>query len=277
MIKKYVSILAALLALNLTVLPLTSCEKEVEEKVTTEVADVQEQPEALSPWEAYTIAYNAYVLDTENYVITHQYSIVLSEKNAMVPTIDAAQNIVEHRDGESVYAQIKSGGETLESTYVDGVMYSVVQNSLESVKAKATMTWEEYVKQMGYTKPAVLLRLTEDCFQYAKYIVEDGEEILEIKLNSEQMRSAVNLRDYLSLGAISDSAQFPKVVYKVYFDENGKVEKVRVEMKLTVVYQQKVLQGNAYVTTTISYDNAQITPPQNSSSYIDITGQLGAQ
>lgn len=277
MIKKYVSILAALLALNLTVLPLTSCEKEVEEKVTTEVADVQEQPEALSPWEAYTIAYNAYVLDTENYVITHQYSIVLSEKNAMVPTIDAEQNIVEHRDGESVYAQIKSGGETVESTYVDGVMYSVVQNSLESVKAKATMTWEEYVKQMGYTKPAVLLRLTEDCFQYAKYIVEDGEEILEIKLNSEQMRSAVNLRDYLSLGAISDSAQFPKVVYKVYFDENGKVEKVRVEMKLTVVYQQKVLQGNAYVTTTISYDNAQITPPKNPSSYIDITGQLGAQ
>lgn len=277
MIKKYVSILATLLALNLTVLPLASCEKEVEEKVTTEVADVQEQPEALSPWEAYTIAYNAYVLDTENYVITHQYSIVLSEKNAMVPTIDAEQNIVEHRDGESVYAQIKSGGETVESTYVDGVMYSVVQNSLESVKAKATMTWEEYVKQMGYTKPAVLLRLTEDCFQYAKYIVEDGEEILEIKLNSEQMRSAVNLRDYLSLGAISDSAQFPKVVYKVYFDENGKVEKVRVEMKLTVVYQQKVLQGNAYVTTTISYDNAQITPPKNPSSYIDITGQLGAQ
>ena len=267
--KTFSILLTALLALSALTLPMASCEKN--EETTTAATTVDDTPKVpTTPKELYQFASNQYD-EADNYRVNYKFSVTLSGLKELFISVPVKQQVSESRNGNNLTCKLTQGSETAEVSYINGVMYTVGSG----VKSKATMTWDEFVKFSEYERPDVIEQLPESAFTHLTVNQSGEDQVLIFKLSTAEMGTvAGNLREFLQLGADSDSAQFEKGTYTVFINKDGQVYKTSLEMQLKVTYKYKECACYVVVETSIGYGSANVKAPKDADSYIDITGRL---
>ena len=266
---KWNRFLSILLLASLLAGMLSSCDKEAVE--TTPAVTTEEVPVELTPYEAYQAAVSVFE-QADNYKVSYQFSLALKGKNDPAYAPVKKETASESRNGKNMTCKISSGNQTVELSHINGMMYS----NDGSTKAKAKMTWDEFVKKFEYERPEVIEVLPGGAFFSSVTVIDDPKgETMRFKLNSGEMKAmAGNLREFLQLGSASDTAKFTTGSYDVYFDEEGKIYKTAMEMNFTVTYREQPCEGVVFVDTTIAYGKANVKAPVNTDVYVDITGRI---
>jgi hypothetical protein len=269
--KRTISILlASVFALAPLTWMLASCQKGSSDGTTTvtTVNDVETVP--TTPKELYQYATQK-LAEADNYRVNYKQTVTLSGvKEFFVATV-VDQNINESREGKNVVCKLTQSGQKTELSHIDGMMYLVQ----DGTKAKAKMTWKEFVKYFEYERPDVMEQLPDSVYANLTVTQSGEEQILKFKLNVKEMRSiAGNLREFLQLGADSDKAEFQTGTYTVHINKDGKVFKTSLEMDFKVVYKYKECICYVTIESTVAYDLVKVKVPKDAAGYVDITGQL---
>ncbi len=266
--------ISVLLASVFALAPLTgmlaSCQKGSSDGTTTvtTVSDVETVP--TTPKELYQYATQK-LAEADNYRVNYKQTVVLSGVKEFFHAAVVDQNINESRDGKNVVCKLTQSGQKTELSHIDGMMYMVQGET----KAKAKMTWTQFVKQFEYERPDVMEQLPDSVYANLTVTQSGEEQILKFKLNAKEMRSiAGNLREFLQLGADSDNAQFQTGTYTVHINKDGKVCKTALEMEIEMVYKYRECIGYVTVESTIAYDLVKVKAPKDAGNYVDITGKL---
>ena len=265
--KKTISLLlAALLALSAITVSMASCERNNPADTTAD-----DTPKELTPKEIYEAAVKKFD-EANNYAVTYNHSNRLREGKGKLWETYLYEDVTEHRDGDNVHCNISQNGQKTELSHIDGVMYM----TQSGVKAKATMTVDEFVAYFQYERPDVVEKLSDSAYEKMTVAQEGDITVMRFDLSDAEMRSmAGDLRNFLQLGAASDSAKFKYGTYTVRFNQEGYIIQTEWDFDMTVVHAQKMYECNARAKANISYSAAPLTPPHGGGNYVDITGQLG--
>lgn len=247
---------------------LTSCDKPAAE--TTPAVTTEEAPQDTTPKGLYYTAIERY-LETDNYKVSYQHTVSLKGKNDPMYATKANETISESREGNNVSCKIIQGNQTVEMSHVNGVMYT----SDGTTKAKATMTWDEFVSYFEYERPEVIYYLPYSAFESVTVIEGVDGKIMRFRLTEAELKAvAGDLKDFLQLGSASNDAKFTNISYDVSFNADGTISKTELSAEFTVTYRDQPCDGMVFVDTTIAYGKAKVKAPANTDVYVDITGRI---
>ncbi|MBQ8382945.1 MAG: hypothetical protein IJX47_07070 [Clostridia bacterium] len=267
--KKHISmILSVILALSLAV-SMTSCD---EDKSSSNNKDKEEGAtlNGKTPEEAYNEALEA-INSVDNFEMTSVQDIEMVMKyNGETINQDQNQTVIQRKNGDNGYAKVYGSTMEVETWYVDGVLYTISGD----VKAKATLSLEEYAEQMMGESSDNLLNIPDSWFEGVEFKTDEDMKTLEFHIDGDEYMTMIgNLLDSMNLSA--DDVEISEVVYTVYFDEDGSIEKVINDFSMSFTMQGVEVAADYHTVTTVSIGTASaITVPAGGDSFIDVTDQM---
>lgn len=248
--KKIISLLLAL-TLVFSLLALTSCKKGDDDDNSNTVATLAgKTPEQL------------YELSKTKLKEATSYSVNASQVITMQldgEDMTMNQTVISTVNGDNSYSKVTSDemGELLnmEVWYVDGMLYS----SMTGAKVKAPIDKDTYMEEYMGTDPKedTLLDIPTSWFADVKFEKEGDKWVLNFLISGEKYNE---MFDNLDLGGdiVGD------VVYKIYFDADGNIEKMITTFDMTTMGVKAHCDSVAYITI----GNVTVNPPADADSYI---------
>lgn len=242
--KRIISLLLAL-TLVLSMLALVSCKGGDNDNDNNTVETLAGK----TPRELYEFYKEQLAVATKYYVSTAQV-ITVSD-------VTANQTIINKLDGDNCYVEMHNDTTTaanMKIWYVDGIMY--MDTSLG--KSKCEYTKEQYLADYMDDDPSenTLLNIPESWFRDVKFEKENETWVLNFVISASKYNE---LFDNINIGGSING----NVVYKVYFDTNGNMNKVTTSFDMTVSGSS----AHCDQVSLITFDDVTITAPSDADSY----------
>lgn len=267
--KKRISLfLSALMVLSLLTFGMTSCLEDSETNDDDNSSD-NATVNGKTPEELYAQALSA-VNDATNWEMTSNQEITMvMNYNGQSQNVEQTQTIEQKMNGENVYVKIGGSSLEMETWYVDGVLYTVSGD----VKAKATLSLQEYQEQMTGSADQTLLNIPSDWFEGIKFEEKDGKNCLNFHVSGEQYAELVgNMLD--SMGADAE-AEIGEVDYTVIFDKDGNIESIICDFSASFTVQGVSVEADYHTVSDVTIGGVDaITAPADGDSYTDVTDQM---
>lgn len=253
--KKIISLILAAV-LTLSTLALVSCNKE--DSDNTETLDTLAEK---TPEELYEITRSALSNATKCSVDTTQVIVIESENDSMT----VSSEIISKVDGDNVYTKMSNDADPdsiMEIWYVDGMAY--VSN--ESGKMKTEISKEEFLERYtnGSPSESTLLDIPESWFGDIKFEKMGESWVLSFIVSAERYNETF---DSLNIeGTITGT-----VVYKVFFDSKGNVEKATTSFDMLI----GGVTAHCDSVSEITLENVTVTAPADASSYMLVDSEGG--
>ena len=259
-------LLAALLALSVT-----ACNKEAQTSpsLTTHTADRLEQSDPQADYEAALRA----VREAEAYFVDYRHELTVTggfygaEKNKIFN-----DQFSEQHSGDDLYFSGHTrDGRAWELTYVDGVAWVTEAAG----KGKATMSLTDAAEKLGYGHPNAVEEMPDRIMERMSAVREGSTMLLTFPLDEEMCRElmAEDLRALGSYGVDLATVAITEGTYWVRLDDQNRVTGVVCIIEFTFDIQTVSHDGYAYTKVAISYDNVEVSLPEDAEEYIDVTDQ----
>ena len=263
--KSTVKWLSLLLAMLLVAFSMTACLKED----GADDEDDEEKVEQKSPEELYVDALNAVNTSTNWEVTTTQVIDMSATVNGELQTEQQTQSFLQKMCGENVYVKVWGPSLNTETWYVDGTLY-VVNGS---VKAKATLSLDEYREKYQSDTDANLLNIPSDWFDDVEVEQKDGQTSLHFSVSGNQYAAAVG--DALSSMGMGNDVQLGDVDYTVSFDKHDNIRQIICDFSATFTVEGVAVTAKYHTVSEVKLNVVQsIEAPADGDSYIDVTGQI---
>ena len=249
--KKIISLLLAL-TLALSLLALTSCNKGDDDDNGSNNSNTATTLAGKTPEELYEIS-KTKLEEATNYSVNASQVIKMTYNGEEITT---NQTVICTVSGDNSYSKIYSdmAGMNMEVWYVDGMLYS----SLAGIKTKAPMDKDAFMEEyMGAdASENTLLDIPESWFKDIKFEKEDTKWVLNFVITAEKYNEILDNADIG--GEITGD-----VICKIYFDNEGNIEKMITTFDMTTMGVTAHCDSVAYITI----GNATVTPPADADSY----------
>ena len=246
--KKILALLLSI-ALSLSMLMLVSCGEP-------EDGDTVETLNDMTPEELYAHC-------REKLQNATSYSIVATQRIKMTyqgEKITTNQKVTNKVDGDNYYTQIDSdslmGTELdMEAWYVDGIMYI---NSA-GTKIKGEFDQDAFMQEYMGTDPSesTLLNIPESWFEDIVFERDDDLWVLSFDISGEKYNEMLNNVGLGSAEIVGD------VIYKLYFDDDGNIEKLVSEFDMDV----SGITARCDTESIITIEDIDINAPADADSY----------
>lgn len=267
--KKFLALMLALILVCCSFV-LVSCDEEENDKDKDDVTEAEveatnaegeiEKLNGKTAQELYELAYEK-MENATNYTVTSSQDITVIVDGQ---EIKQTQTVLQEVNGDNFHSKT-SGVENAEqeSWYVDGVLYT----SAYGKNVKATMTMEQYYEEYlgSGEEESKLFNIPESWFVDITFEKEDDKYYIVFTVSAEKYEELI--------GTAGISANIDgDVKYRVYFDKDGNLESMKVDMSMTV-------NGTPASVSSVSiFSNvgttAAITAPEGADSFVDVTEEL---
>ncbi|MBQ7226754.1 MAG: hypothetical protein IJX02_09175 [Clostridia bacterium] len=208
------------------------------------------------------------VAELTNYRMDTVQTITMS---AQGQTISFDQTVIAIKDGINEYVKTENEMESsanMEAWYIDEMFYAIMGGT----KAKAAISYDTYVEKYmpeGATSEGALMNIPADWFVDVKIYNVDGEYYLEFVVSGEEYLEYMSSTSLA--GMIESVDDLENIVYRVFFTEDGELDNIVTEFAMTI---QGIPADIVSVTEISNIGTAEITPPANPDSFIDVTDNL---
>ena len=248
--KKIISLLLAL-TLAFSMLALVSCNSSDDD--SNGGGKTVEKLAGKTPEELYELSRTKLAAAT-SYSVDSQQVITMSSAGE---SMTMNQTVVTKVNGNDSYMKSNNDTESsanMEVWYVDGMIYS----SMLGMKIKAEMDKDAYMEEYMGTDPSetTLLDIPESWFENIKFEKEGDKWVLKFVVSGAKYTEVF---ENVGLGGEITG----DVIYKLYFDGEGNIEKMSTVFDMTMMGIQAHCDSVSY----IKLENVTITPPADADSY----------
>ena len=255
---KKLSSLLLITALLISLLAFTSCNNgtdEGAEGATPPESNITDTLAGQTPEQLYQSVKDQ-LAEAKSYVVDTRQVLVMTSGEE---TYTVNQSVISKVNGDSNYVKTYNDMTTaanIEVWYVDGIIYS----NTAAGKIKAPVDKEVFMQNYMDKDPSesTLLDIPESWFEGMNFEKETDHWVLKMTISEEKYEM------YFSNVGIGTDIM-GNVQYNVHFDEEGNLEKI------TTVFDYSI-QGitcHADSVSIVSYENVEITAPEDADSYAD--------
>ncbi len=281
---KLTKIIALLLALMMCIIPLTSC--DVLDQIFGGTDDDggdngddggnendDTKLNGKTAQQAYLEMCAAFNSSTNYTTSTVQDITMVISIMGQTQTQEQRQTIIAKLCGEDQYMKTEAPSNNMEIYYVDGVMYTTT----EGVKAKATISLDAYMEHYGMGNTAETMFPEFSAETLEDLVFKKSGEYYTVDFSMTGTEYVAIVGDMFS-DSLGGEVEYRTVEYKLYFDADGVLKKYDCTLDYSIEISGVTVDATAVSVSEVTLGNVtEILPPDDASSYIDVTDALNKE